>query len=145
MNSGFRILAGYIFGDNKSKTAIPMTAPVIEQAKGQIIAMTAPVMETEIDLNARWVSFVMPANYTLENLPIPNDKRILFEEIKTHKVAVLRFSWWATEKRIKEKKETLLKLLLNDGIEPKSTPACARFNPPWNIPFLNRNEIWVDI
>ena len=43
-NKGFQAIAGYIFGGNRSKTSIAMTAPVA-QAKAEKIAMTAPVAQ----------------------------------------------------------------------------------------------------
>jgi hypothetical protein len=86
MTSGFRILAGYIFGGNTSKHSIAMTAPVTEQ-KSEPISMTAPVSETVQDNGNRVVSFVMPEEYTLATLPTPNDKRIEIIEVGVHRSA----------------------------------------------------------
>lgn len=45
-NKAFRILAGYIFGNNQPGEKMAMTAPVESQAKGvgEKMAMTAPVL-----------------------------------------------------------------------------------------------------
>ena len=45
-SQGFKILAGYIFGKNKSKTKIAMTSPVVQKADSpsEKISMTAPVV-----------------------------------------------------------------------------------------------------
>ncbi len=80
MESGFRIVAGYIFGGNTKNENISMTAPVIAQ-KGEVkqvsekIAMTAPVVATN-NGDTQIVSFSMPRSYKLETLPKPNDPRV---------------------------------------------------------------------
>jgi hypothetical protein len=45
LNSGFGILAGYIFGGNSARTSIAMTAPVTENStsRSEKIEMTRPV------------------------------------------------------------------------------------------------------
>lgn len=78
MNKGFKQLAAYIFGENHLNTqknaSIKMTVPVMQQSKS--IAMTAPVMQESQDGKGWKVQFVMPAKYTLETLPKPNNKSI---------------------------------------------------------------------
>jgi hypothetical protein len=144
MTSGFRILAGYIFGGNTSKQSIAMTAPVMEQ-KSESIAMTAPVSETVLADNSRVVSFVMPEEYTLATLPTPNDKRIEIVEVPKHQSAVLRYSGYNNAEKVVEMKAKLLEYLKQDNIAVGGVPRGAGYNPPWTPPFMNRNEILVDI
>ena len=144
MTSGFRILAGYIFGGNTSKQSIAMTAPVTEQ-KFESIAMTAPVSEMVLADNSRVVSFVMPEEYTLATLPTPNDKRIEIIKVPSHKSAVLRYSGYNNSKKVTDMKTKLLGYLKRDIIVVVGVPRGAGYNPPWTPPFMNRNEILVDI
>ncbi|MGK0501074.1 MAG: hypothetical protein ACJAYG_002728, partial [Oceanicoccus sp.] len=112
MSDGFREIAGYIFGGNSANNKISMTAPVLENAQrsSQKIAMTAPVLDTGTS-KQRSVAFVMPSEYTLESLPVPNSDKVTFAEIAERKVAVLSYGFYANEARIESKKLELLNLL----------------------------------
>ncbi len=145
IGKGFRILAGYIFGGNVSKKSIAMTAPVVEQAKSESIAMTAPVIDTLTASGERVISFIMPAEYTLETLPVPNSKEIEFVEVPAHKSAVLRYSWNNTSARVEAKKAQLLALLKRDNRATSGPARSAGYNPPWTAPYMKRNEIIVDL
>jgi hypothetical protein len=148
-NAGFRMIAGYIFGGNKSRQnsapeKIAMTAPVTLEPSPQKIAMTAPVVIENKD--NRWrVHFVMPAGYTLNSLPVPNDSRVTLREIAEQKTAVIVFSGFAGEKKIKQKTAELFDWIESKGLKAGSTPQLARYNPPWTLPFLRRNEILINV
>jgi hypothetical protein len=148
-NAGFRLIAAYIFGGNKSrKDSLPekiaMTAPITLESNSQKIAMTAPVVVESKD--NRWrVHFVMPAEYTLNSLPIPNDSRVSLREIAEQKTAVIVFSGLAGEDKVKDKTAELNVWIKSKGLETTSTSKLARYNPPWTLPFLRRNEILIDI
>lgn len=81
---GFRLLADYIFGNNISqsgqKAKIAMTAPVTLKPQSEKIAMTAPV-SIKADAQQWRVHFVMPAEYTMETLPKPNNSQVKIREI----------------------------------------------------------------
>jgi hypothetical protein len=148
-NAGFRLIAGYIFGGNKSRKdssseKIPMTAPVTLESSSQKIEMTAPVVVESKDNQWR-VHFVMPAGYTLNSLPIPNDSRVFLREIPEHKAAVIVFSGFAGEDKVKDKTAVLLDWIKSKEFNAKSTPQLARYNPPWTLPFFRRNEILINI
>ncbi len=141
--SSFNILAGYIFGDNRRRESIAMTGPVIE-SESEKIAMTAPVLSTESEGDERVFAFVMPSQYTLENLPEPNDSRVKIKKVESKEVAVLQFSGFYSEKKIEEKKELLKQYLERDGLE-YGTVYWAGYNPPWTPPFMRRLEVWADL
>ena len=76
---GFSKLAGYIFGGNKQKEQIAMTSPV----------------HMEIgDTNAS-MSFVMPASFSKDNLPIPNNAEVTIQTTPNEYVAAISFVGFA--------------------------------------------------
>lgn len=147
LNDGFRILASYIFGGNTGSQKIAMTAPVgaeVAGSPGEQIAMTAPVGAEATETGWR-VSFVMPAEYTMDTLPRPLDPRVTLREVPSHRVAALRFRGWAGEASVLERKAELAEALAALGLEPAGEPVVAQYNPPWTVPFLRRNEILVPV
>jgi hypothetical protein len=147
MSKGFRIVAGYIFGGNTKKESIAMTAPVVAQNGGKTsesIAMTAPVVATA-EGDSQIISFGMPRSYTLETLPTPNDPRVKIVLIPAKKYAVMRFSWYRSDARVKRMQEKLLAALARDGIVAQGSTAYAGYNAPWTPPWMNRNEVLVEI
>lgn len=149
MNSGFSIVAGYIFGGNTKKESIAMTAPVVAQ-KGEgekvseKIAMTAPVMATT-EGDVQTISFGMPRSYTLETLPTPNDSRVNIVTIPTKRYAVMQFSWYRSDARIKRIQEELRAALARDGVVAEGVTAYAGYNAPGTPPWMLRNEVLVEI
>lgn len=149
MNSGFSIVAGYIFGGNAKKESISMTSPVIAQNNevkkvSESISMTAPVVSSQ-EGDSQTISFGMPRSYTLETLPTPNDPRVKIVMIPTKKFAVIRFSGYRSDTRVKSMQEKLLSLLARDEIETQGTTAYAGYNAPGTPPWMTRNEVLVEI
>ncbi len=145
-NQAFKILAGYIFGGNTTKTKIAMTAPVSQTAviKSEKIEMTAPVTMNK-SLNGFLVQFTMPKSYSIETLPIPNDKKVLIKQIPSRTVAVFSYSGSWSESRYQEKLEEFQLELKKNAIRTNGEPVLARYNSPFQIWFLRRNEIWIEI
>lgn len=147
-NEGFRRLAGYIFGGNRDRTKIAMTAPVAQaqaaQQKGQKIAMTAPVASRRE--GGQWViRFFMPSKHTLESLPVPSDDRVRLVKVPEERVAVLRFAGIPTLKAIADRTDELLTTLKAHGVDTAGQPMTWFYDPPWTIPFRRRNEIVVAV
>jgi hypothetical protein len=72
-NKAFRLLSGYIFGDNQTEEKMSMTAPVESRPKeeGIRMSMTAPVTSTASASDEYTYAFVMERKYTLDTLPQP--------------------------------------------------------------------------
>jgi hypothetical protein len=147
LNRGFRILAGYIFGGNKAKAKISMTAPVTEEQdyKKEKIPMTSPVIASKVSEKRHKISFMMPSKYTMDTLPEPDSDEITFRKLEKHKAAVIRFSGYFRERLLEKKSEEFKHWLQKEGIGPKSEFISAQYNPPWIPGLFRRNEIIVYI
>ena len=144
---GFRLIADYIFGNNITETGsskkIKMTAPVTIEPRSEEISMTIPVSMKNI--SGRWqVSFVMPSKYTLDTIPLPNNKQIMLRKVPARKVAVLEFSGFVNEKNTANRTQELLKWMDKNNLISTGSIELARYDPPWTLPFLRRNEIIVE-
>ena len=146
-NQGFRLIAAYIFGQNQVTEKIAMTSPVAieeQSSKSTKIAMTVPV---NIEPNAgQWVvSFVMPSAYSLNSLPKPLNPRVQLREIPAVKRAVIQFSGFNSAQKVADKTLELEQWMKTRNLEAVSPPKFARYNPPWSLPFMRRNEVMIDV
>ena len=128
-NSAFRVLAGYIFGDNEPQQKMNMTAPV-ESA------------QTE---GPYTYAFVMERKYTMESLPRPTNPDIRLVPRPARIMAVHRYSGGWSEERYREHEAILLDALADDRVTTKGPPVFARYNAPFTPWFLRRNEIMVEV
>jgi hypothetical protein len=127
-NSGFRKIAGYIFGNNESSAKIAMTAPV------------------HMDINEKGssMSFVMPSEYTLDKLPRPVDGRIELHESPAVYMAAIEFSGFASDQKIKQYADQLSQSLKKNGIKMIGNPTYLGYNAPYE--FIGRkNEVVIAI
>jgi hypothetical protein len=131
INNGFRILADYIFGQNKANEKIAMTAPVAQEMNQS---------------NQQWrIRFMMPEGYTLNALPQPNDIRINLIVVPPYRAAVIRFSGFNSDKNINNNVALLAAWITNHNIKTIGQPIYAFYDPPWTLPFFRRNEIMIHI
>ena len=150
-NKGFKILADYIFGNNTApggeSSKISMTSPVKMQPQradsdqSQKIAMTSPVAMQEQD--GKWrVRFVMPSKYTMQTLPKPNNDEVIIIEVPAKTYGVIKFSGLTGEEKVATKTAQLKEWMQNLNIV--GAPEMARYNPPWTLPSMRRNEIMIE-
>lgn len=142
-SQAFRILADYIFGNNQSQTKISMTAPVT-QSSSEKIEMTAPVGMSKKG-EGYLIQFTMPQKYILATIPKPNDPRVQLKEIPARKIAVFGYSGSWSEERYQDKLSYFKDLLQKNKLKSVGEPVFARFNSPFMIWFLRRNEIWIQL
>ena len=144
----FRILADYIFGNNRQQQKIPMTAPVGQQpVAGEQIAMTAPVTQTpKAGADGTYVfSFVMPARYSPKTLPQPLDPRVRIREAPARLVAARRYSGTWSKVHYREQEAILLQAVAEAGFATRGAPVYARYNSPFSLWFLRRNEVLLEV
>ena len=144
-NTGFRRLAGYIFGGNHSAEKIAMTAPVAQQRSSEKIAMTAPVAQAAGPDGGSVIRFFMPAKWTMDTLPVPDDDAVRLVTVAAERVAVLRFSGDRGSDAVARHVERLLDTLRDNGFEATGDPVSWFFDPPWTLPFRRRNEVAVAV
>ena len=147
-SAGFRLLADYIFGNNTAPSGksekISMTAPVTVENRSEKIAMTAPVAIQSEQKGWR-VWFVMPSHFSLATLPKPNNPLVVIKPIAAKRYAVVRFSGWVDDEKMQAKVKELSAWLAVKKLTSKGQPELARYNPPWTLPFLRRNEVMLEI
>ena len=129
-NRAFQPLVSYISGNNATGQKIAMTAPVIQQADGEADHL---------------VSFVMPSDFSFESLPLPISSRLKIVAVAEHLAAALKFSGSWNEARFAAKGEELLAAVKLAGLETDGSVYWARFDPPFKPGFLRRNEALVRV
>jgi hypothetical protein len=142
LQQGFRRLANYIFGDNFNGEKI--AAPKQRAAGNEKLEMTAPVITAQGPRGYE-MSFVMPNGRALASLPTPNDSAVELGEVPERRVAVLKFRGRYRGTEVERHERELMDLVKAAGLVATSAPMFAGFDPPTTLPFLRRNEVWVEV
>jgi hypothetical protein len=130
LSTGFRRLAGYIFGGNDSRMEIAMTAPVSQNGNAD---------------DGSTVRFFMPHKWSMETLPAPIADDVRLVPVPPETVAVLRFSGDRSPEAVAACTDRLLKALRDNAIEPAGEAVAWFYDPPWTLPFRRRNEVAVPV
>ena len=156
-SSGFRLLADFIFGNNlvpgtDQAGKIAMTAPVTLEPQSAKIAMTATVTleplsaETNMQTATQWrVDFVMPRQYTLENIPKPKNSAVKLRQVPGKVLLVHKFSGLGSLSTVQQKTDEMLAWAARKGYKTIGSVQLARYDPPWTLPMFRRNEILIEI
>ena len=127
-SSGFRKLAGYIFGGNDQGKSISMTAPV----------------RMEMSDKGSSMSFVMPEKYKESDLPKPKDAGVHIVKSSPQYVAVISFGGYADDESIQENRNLLLKLIQKKGIKVTGEYSFLGYNAPFQF-WSRKNEVVIPI
>jgi hypothetical protein len=142
-NAGFRRLADYIFGNNRSQ-ARPQTTAAAAQSQSEKIAMTAPVNMHQEGEQYR-ITFMMPSRYTLDTLPVPVDPQVRLREVPAQRLAAIRYSGTWSERRYDRHRARLAQWVSDQGWKVAGEAIFARYDPPIVPWFLRRNEILLPV
>jgi hypothetical protein len=127
-SSGFRKLAGYIFGGNEQNKSISMTAPV----------------RMEMTEKGSSMSFVMPSKYDETNLPKPKDASVQISKSQEAYAAVITFGGYANDEKIQLYKNKLVDLLEKKQIKIIGGYNFLGYNAPFQF-YSRKNEITIPI
>lgn len=141
LDEGFMRLAGYIFGENKQKSTLSMTTPVIQS---ETLSMTTPVLQSHI--GSSWnMAFVLPSEITMSTAPTPNDSRVELVERPQTKIASFRYSGVNSNEAMKKAEQKLLDWVAKCGLKTKGQMQWAQYDQPFSLPFTKRNEAHIEI
>jgi hypothetical protein len=130
----FSSLFGYISSGNKNSEKISMTAPVISAQK-----------PTESGPETWYVSFVMPAGSRFENMPKPNDAKVILRDLDSEMCVAQSFRGKATAELSKKMEEQLRAAGARENLTLSAETRICRFDPPFKPGFLQYNEIVIPI
>ena len=150
---GFRNVAGYIFGKNKPKAKMDMTAPVrMTAAGGEQMAMTAPVRSAVGSRNGRTkVSFVLGSKYSKRSAPAPLNSDVRIRDVEPHVLAVRKFSGKPpSQARVDKERQKILAALQAEGLTASASgdeqTLVYGYHDPFITPaFMRRNEVCVRV
>jgi len=126
-SQGFRTIASYIFGKNKSNEKIAMTAPVIYHAD-----------------SISTLSFVVPRSKTEESMPVPIDSNLTFVVQAPKLLAVLDFGGFINDEKLAARMAELKKAVLKEGFQIKGKGYFFGYNPPWQL-IGRKNEVAFEL
>jgi len=121
-------VANYIFGGNEHKQKIAMTSPVIMNMSDKEASM----------------SFVMPSQYQLAELPAPNSAAVSLVIQDSMRLAVLRFGGFSSDEKIAKHAQILTQVLQENNIRIKGPLLFMGYNAPWDL-INRRNEVAFQI
>ena len=127
---GFRLVFDYIQGDNQDRQKISMTVPVINQLEQQTVQTTA---------------FVMPREFSFDDLPEPKQRVLNKIHVKASRVATIRFPMNVSKQRIEMYERKLLTWIEAERLNIVGPTRLARYNPPFIPGFFKRNELWIEV
>ena len=126
------LLSKYMKGENDTGTAIPMTAPIVTR--------TSNPAEHEWGL-----SFLLPDDMVLENVPKPDDPRIIVERKRGGLFAAIRFRGPGGGGDMQRMTNELTTELTEADLRMDGRPFLLQYNSRLTPGFTRRNEVAVRV
>jgi hypothetical protein len=128
LDEGYGRLCSYLHGANASHEKLRRVTPVVVGREG-----------------GYYVGMAMPPGRTIDTLPRPDHDRVRLHHVPARRVAVMCFSGGMSHDRAVDHEREVLRRVRDAGLHPIGIPVHAVFDPPWTLPFLRRNEVWVEL
>lgn len=144
-SQAFRRLFAYISEDQRPQGKIAMTTPVIQQPVDPATQKNAEQDNGSGSLQRYRFAFVMPANYALENLPIPQNTEVVLQQVPARRMAARQYSGTWSQARYRDNEKILLEAIKKQGLVAVGEPIFARYNAPFSLWFLRRNEVLIEV
>lgn len=129
-SAGFGPLVRYISGDNVSNTRLAMTSPVLQESSSH---------------DSHLISFVLPSNVDVSSIPVPRSSVLSTVVMDARDMAARTYIGRWTQRKFDENAADLIANLKRDGLTPVGLPSWARYDPPWTLPFMRRNEVLIEV
>lgn len=143
-NAGFHVLTEYRSGKNSARRSFGTNSPVIQTPADASLDATGPMIPSMAD-NAFLVQFIMPRGLALPELPAPIDPRVRLRSLAAATQIVRRYAGTWSQQTYRKHLEILRRTTQQAGIATKGQPVFARYDAPYVLPFLRRNEIWLAV
>ena len=129
IRSGFRVLADYIFGNNRDSVKLPMSIP-----------------DTQQKIKDVWkIRFMLTQTSDLNDLPRPNNQLVQLSCISGKKMVAIRFSGIPSDEKIEKYTTELRECAASHNWPVDERPILAFYNAPWTLPVLRRNEVLFEV
>ena len=119
----------YLSGANERDKKVAMTVPVLVEDSSDSMEMT----------------FVLPGRYTADTAPAPDAGEVETATVEGGRIATVRFAGRLSDRNVAKRTEELQEWLGERGLTAVGAPLSAGYDPPFTLPFLRRNEVWIRV
>jgi SOUL heme-binding protein len=141
LKEGYRILSDYLGAKSREGEKLAFAVPVIQDG-GDPMASDPPLFDDDLEGAAWRTRFVMPLEFSRDELPQP-PQGVELVELPARRVAVVSFSGTANDRTLAQQEDRLRGWLAKRGEKSNAEPEFAFYNSPIIPGPLRRNEVWL--